>query len=287
MDYANLSVRVQTLQKQFPYLQTGSLGRSLLGKEIFFLHFSPQNCRPDAPLLLLAGAFHGMEWLTATLLLAFSETLAMRLGQGRVTLGNPVVIVPCVNPDGVNIQIHGISAAGRFSHLVRHACRNDCSHWQANARGVDLNHNFDANWKALRVMEQKAGIRGPAATRFGGCFPVSEPESRHLVCFCRTHTVKLAAAFHSQGEEIYFRFGDTLPPQAESIAQQLADASGYQLAQPDGLACFGGFKDWFVQEFCRPAFTIEVGKGRNPLPVSDFLDIYPKVERICDVLISS
>lgn len=288
MDYMNLSARVQTLSKQFPFLQTGSLGRSLLGKELFCLTFRPSGrCEPDPPLVLFTGAFHGMEWLTATLLLAFAENLCVRLEQGTACLPCPLVIVPCVNPDGVNIQIHGIGAAGRFSHLVRNASRNDVSHWQANARGVDLNHNFDANWKTLRQMEQKAGICGPAATRFGGCFPVSEPESRHLVRFCRARNVRLAAAFHSQGEEIYYQFGDDLPPGSREIAEQLADVSGYALAQPNGLASFGGFKDWFVQEFCRPAFTIEVGKGKNPLPVSDFPGIYPKMEAICYALLSA
>lgn len=286
MDYANLATRVEILNHQFPCLQMGSLGRSLLGKEIFTLSFAPgPQSGTQSPWLLLTGAFHGMEWLTSTLLLAFAEHLCVRLEQGTIILNSPVMIVPCMNPDGVGIQIHGAQAAGRFSHLIYQVCGGDTRCWQANARGVDLNHNFDANWRALRRMEQKAGIRGPAATQFGGCFPHSEPETRHLVHFCRTHPVGTAVAFHSQGEEIYYRFGEDLPTRSQEIAERLAQVSGYTLAEPSGLASCGGFKDWFLQEFHCPGFTVEVGRGKNPLPVEDFHEIYRKVEPMCYTLL--
>ena len=35
-----------------------------------------------------------------------------------------------------------------------------------------------------------------------------------------------------------------------------------------------GYKDWFIQEYNRPGYTIEVGKGVNPLPLSQFPQIY-------------
>ena len=33
-------------------------------------------------------------------------------------------------------------------------------------------------------------------------------------------------------------------------------------------------KDWFIQEFRKPGFTIELGLGVNPLPISQFDEIY-------------
>ena len=33
-------------------------------------------------------------------------------------------------------------------------------------------------------------------------------------------------------------------------------------------------KDWFIQTYRRPGFTIEVGTGENPLPLSQFEEIY-------------
>ena len=32
--------------------------------------------------------------------------------------------------------------------------------------------------------------------------------------------------------------------------------------------------DWFLQEFRKPGYTIEVGSGTNPLPLEQFDEIY-------------
>lgn len=37
---------------------------------------------------------------------------------------------------------------------------------------------------------------------------------------------------------------------------------------------FAGYKDWFLQEYRRPGYTIEAGIGNNPLPISQFNEIY-------------
>lgn len=37
---------------------------------------------------------------------------------------------------------------------------------------------------------------------------------------------------------------------------------------------FAGYKDWFLQEYRRPGYTIEAGLGTNPLPLSQFNEIY-------------
>lgn len=61
------------------------------------------------------------------------------------------------------------------------------------------------------------------------------------------------------------------------MAQVMASASGYKIAQPEGLASHGGFKDWFISYFGAPAFTIEIGRGRNPLPVEELEPIYARL----------
>ena len=37
---------------------------------------------------------------------------------------------------------------------------------------------------------------------------------------------------------------------------------------------YAGYKDWFIQTYNRPGYTIEVGRGVNPLPLSQFPQIY-------------
>ena len=52
--------------------------------------------------------------------------------------------------------------------------------------------------------------------------------------------------------------------------------SGYTLEDTPFASGFAGYKDWFIQDFDRPGYTIEVGHGENPLPPEQFDEIYAK-----------
>lgn len=64
------------------------------------------------------------------------------------------------------------------------------------------------------------------------------------------------------------------PPEARSIGELFAQSSGYLLTEVDYNSSFAGYKDWFIQNYRRPGYTIEAGKGVNPLPISQFNKIY-------------
>ena len=64
------------------------------------------------------------------------------------------------------------------------------------------------------------------------------------------------------------------------LAEKMAAAGGYRVASPEPMATGGGFKDWFIKEFRRCGFTVEMGLGKNPLPLSDFEKEYPRVREI-------
>ena len=64
------------------------------------------------------------------------------------------------------------------------------------------------------------------------------------------------------------------------MAQVLGAAGGYTVTDPQGFASHGGFKDWFISCFHRPGFTVELGKGVNPLPVEEFEAIYQKAREM-------
>ena len=191
-----------------------------------------------------------------------------------------IVIIPCVNPDGVEISLTGYKSAKNFQNLVKKASNNRTFSWQANAAGVDINHNFDAGWNELKKLEMENKILEPSATRFGGTKPESEPETKALVDFCRKNKFLYAIAFHSQGEEIYWKYGKNIPENSYRLAKLFSITSGYKLSSPEGLAVGGGFKDWFITEFNRPAFTIEIGVGKNPLPISQLYPIYNKIYKM-------
>jgi g-D-glutamyl-meso-diaminopimelate peptidase len=54
----------------------------------------------------------------------------------------------------------------------------------------------------------------------------------------------------------------------------MARVSGYTLADAPYSSSFAGYKDWFIKLYRRPGYTIEVGRGENPLPLSQFDEIY-------------
>ena len=156
-----------SLKKAFPSLDCRLIGHSLCSRGIFSLGIG----RSSDPLLIAAG-FHGQEWLTCLAALRFAELLLRSRAAGKKLFGidtrcitREVIIVPCVNPDGVQIAINGCDGAGRYSAEVSRICAASDEKWNANARGVDINHNCDAGWDILRELEIDSGILGPAPRR--------------------------------------------------------------------------------------------------------------------------
>lgn len=264
------------IKKRYPFLRLTAVGRSVQGRKLYALCLG-KTVRP----VLYAGAFHAQEWLTQSLLLYFCETLCRAVVEKRPIAESlakrGVMILPCVNPDGVQLVLTEGLSAGRRRESVLQLCDGDFSEWNANIRGVDLNHNFDAGHDRLRLLEKAAGIDGPAPRRYGGRRPGSEPETRALMQLCRQCLFSRVYAFHSQGEEIYYRYGEKTAPESRHIAQMLAQSSGYALQTQEGLASHGGFKDFFLEKFERPGFTIEIGRGKNPLPIWELSPIFARL----------
>ena len=104
--------------------------------------------------------------------------------------------------------------------------------------------------------------------------PLTTPESLALYNFTLFHNFRLILAYHTQGKEIYWQFQNYAPEEAEEIGKLFASVSGYKLANVPYESGFAGYKDWFLQEYRRPGYTIEAGLGTNPLPISQFNRIY-------------
>lgn len=284
-NYKNRSKAIENICKSYDFVNHKVIGYSLCERPIDALFLGNR----ESP-ALFACAFHGMEWLTTLLLLKFfwqcCEAVKNKEPLNGYTMHRflerkGIVLIPCVNPDGVEISLCGSLSAGSYKELVDSVCENTVR-WQANARGVDLNHNFDADWQNVKEREKAMNINSPSPTRYGGDKPFSEPETACLAEFCEISNFRHAAAFHSQGREIYYDFGKSTVTRGVKMAKLLSTVSGYEMTRPQGVAVGGGFKDWFIENFERPAFTIEVGKGENPLPVTALETEYSVIlEMLC------
>ncbi|MBR5496015.1 MAG: M14 family metallocarboxypeptidase [Oscillospiraceae bacterium] len=285
--YTDFYKKCKRLTKEYPCIKLFTIGKSVLGRKIYAIGIG--NLKNA---VLFTGSTHGSEWLTTSLLLLFAENLSKKVCQGErfmetdvcsLLCKNGVIIVPMLNPDGVEIALGGAQTARHRENAVASMLQNAQGVWQANANGVDLNHNFDAGWHLLKQMEIDQGITCPRETRFGGNAPNSEPETRAIVKATIAFSPKIVVAFHSQGEEIFYAYGDNTPALSALIATEMSHLCGYKLVSNDGLYSHGGYKDWFIHKFARPGFTIEIGKGKNPLPISELMPIY---SRLCGVMLA-
>ena len=139
---------------------------------------------------------------------------------------------------------------------------------------MDLNLQFPAGWENAKEIKYTQGFNKPSPRDFVGYGPLTEPESLAIYNFTLRYNFRLVIAFHTQGQEIYWQFQDFNPPNSEYIGNRLARASGYLLAETPYNSSFAGYKDWFIQEFNKPGYTVEAGIGENPLPISQFNEIY-------------
>ncbi len=272
---------IDGLKVRYPFIETGSIGKSVLGRDLSYIKL---GSGPNQ--VFYNGAHHSLEWITSPLLMKFIENFSKAYTEDTLISGyNPreiwdnstIYIVPMVNPDGVDLVLNGLQESNPYYEKLIEW--NDTplpfsKVWQANIRGVDLNHNYNASWEESKALEKELGIDGPGPTRYSGEFPESEPESRAVADFTRNNNFRLVLAYHSQGEVIYWNYKDMATAEARNIGEVFSRASGYALAETYGIASYAGYKDWFIKEYKRPGYTIEVGKGRNPLPISQFNKIY-------------
>ncbi len=243
------------LAKKYPIMKLTTIGHSAQGKPLPALKIGEGKVK-----LLYVGTHHGLESITTALLIKFAGELceyfeksgsAYGIDSGYIYRSRCIYMVPMLNPDGVELGT------------------------QANANGVDLNHNYNAGFEEYKRVEKELGIEGPAATRYSGPRPESEPETQAICSFIRgIIPIKYLFTFHTQGEEIYSGYNGYEPKGSVHAARALARYSGYTHTLPEGPASYGGLKDWYVCEFDRPAYTIECGKGENPLPMSELSGIY-------------
>ena len=284
IDYTSALVAycVRGIAARYPFVKTGELGKSVMGKPLWYLALgSGENT------VFYNAAHHANEWITVPVLLIFTEELARAYAYGGEYFGIPaanilgrstVYIAPCVNPDGVDL-VTGELDSGEFYRNAQRIAANYPyipfpSGWKANIRGVDLNLQYPAGWEIARENKFAQGVISPAPADFVGTAPLIAPESRAMYDFTLALSPRLTLAYHTQGEVIYWKYADYEPVGSRAIADRFAALSGYAVEDTPYASGFAGYKDWFIQDFNRPGYTIEAGRGVNPLPISQLNKIY-------------
>lgn len=281
--YARLCADVTALSEKYGFITVSSIGKSLVGRSLPLISIGEgERC------VLFVGTHHGLESITSLILMKYAAEYCRAIEAHGAVAGidaallfrmRRVFIVPMLNPDGTELAVNGADPENPLTDRLNSMSGGDFSRWQANGRGVDLNHNYNAGFEEYKKLEPTLGITGGCPTRFSGDYPESEPETSALCAFIRSSDISLLMALHTQGGEIYADYNGKIPWGGKTIANRLSALTGYRTAKPEKAASYGGLKDWFISEFDRPGFTLECGYGKNPLPESGAGVIYAGIRR--------
>lgn len=273
-DYGTLVKDIRKILGVYPFIKQGLIGETVMGKPIPELVVGTGEKKVH-----MNGSFHANEWLTTTLIMKFVDDYARELTSSQQLSGVylPVLyestslsLVPMVNPDGVDLVINGLPEEEPYRSLANEINNgsDQFSRWKANIRGVDLNNQYPAKWD----VEAARKPTKPSPRNYPGKAPLTEPEAIAIADLTTRKNFDRALAFHSQGEVIFWGFEGLEPPESEILVTEFSRLSGYLPIRY--VDSFAGYKDWFIQDFRKPGFTVEIGKGENPLPVSQFNEIY-------------
>ncbi|WP_077326571.1 M14 family metallopeptidase [Virgibacillus siamensis] len=272
--FEKMELDIAKLLEVYPFVKRGAVGNSVMGKDLIELQIGNGGKQVH-----MNGSFHANEWITTSAIMRFVNEYVLSLTNKRPIRGLSMLplfnetllsVVPMVNPDGVNLVLEGASSAGDYEKevLAINHQNNDFTNWKANIRGIDLNNQFPALWQV--EVDRKPDT--PQHRDYPGPHPLSEPESIAMADLVKERNFMRLNAFHTQGEEIYWGYEGLEPPVTESIVNEYSQVSGYEPVQY--IDSYAGYRDWFIQDFRQPGFTIELGTGVNPLPFAQFEEIY-------------
>ncbi len=274
---------ILALVEKYPFLRTEVIGTTAFQRPLRTLVIGNGPRK-----VIYSASHHANEWITSLVLLKFAEDWAQAITENG-TIGGmdanqlaqtaTVYMVPMVDPDGVDL-VTGVIAPGTLPYETARALAAFYPQipfpdgWKANLLGVDLNLQYPAGWLQAREIKFSQGFTRPGPRDYVGRAPLGQLESRAMAGYTEFIDPEIVIALHTQGEVIYWQFGDYEVPGARELAEAFSQASGYTLEDTPYESSFAGYKDWFIQNFRRPGYTIEVGQGENPLPISQFDAIY-------------
>lgn len=280
---------LQRLRRRYPFVYQRTLRTSAHGRTLVALQLGSGENK-----VLVTAGHHANEYITTMLVwrllyrycqAVFDETLFAGFDAKTLFHGSMLYLVPLVNPDGADLVTGAIAPTSReYLHAAQIAAQHPeipfPRGWKANLDGVDLNLNYPANWDEARRIKAALGFAAPAPRDFPGRRPLDQPETAALAAYTCCVKPDLALAFHTQGGEIYHTFSGIETARGRMLAEAFARASGYKVADVPPASANAGYKDWFLQRFRRPGFTIEAGYGENPLPETQLDELVRQNEAI-------
>lgn len=301
LDYSakNLEGLCRALAKRYPeWVRLIEIGRSVDHKPILSLVLTAaeNNLESDTYLkhYLLEAGLHAREVVNPVSLLYTVEQylrdtennqVLKDIDVARLLEDNVLHVIPLSNPDGFNLAKFGLrgldTEAARIAFkavgLTPDPRTGSYPYLKANARGVDLNRNFEdtffklktQQWISIWNVKQNAYYRSqPSHAFYAGPTPNSEPETLSLYQYMTRYPFTAVVSLHSKGEVIYWRYwmhSDSYNALCADLARKVSAITGYRLMSGDSEDASSGYMgDVVANVLHRPFLTLETTNQDTP-----------------------
>ena len=287
--YDQMVADITSLSNRYPgQITVRSIGQSADGRDIYDVIVGNPNASKK---ILFQGAIHAREYIVVPLIMQQIEYLAAGFANNGTYMTQPLSatlgqvafhFVPMLNPDGVTISQMGESGirSEELRKIMQDAYAQDVAsnrtavsyeeymrRWKANARGVDLNYNFAANWDGINV-----SLTHPSANGYKGTNPLSESETQAIATLIQGTGFNAVINYHAMGNVIYWDTQNNLKAtESKEMANAVNALNGYSVLGSKGV---GGLKDWLQQTAGIAGITIEVGRSTCPVSFSEYPAIW-------------
>ncbi len=264
LDHEQLTQTIDTLADRYSALGVGYIGATILDRAIPILTLGNPKASKS---VMYIGGVSGGDGVTASVLLRFVNDYLSFLAGGRrmfnvnlpyLAANRRIVVIPMLNCDGCGIRMSGAGDHLLRDRLISMNGGEDFGDWCANARGVDLRHNFAPGFEAYKETAMKNDTDYGGKEGYCGTSPESEPETASLcnvirmgstpALFLRLHMDDntLTAPDHSSTE------GQV--PRARTVGRLLSRMTGLPVTRKEGAD--GSLIDWCTEGLRRPAFDL-------------------------------
>lgn len=208
------------------------IGKSSTGLDINAYHYGS-----GASEILFVGGIHGgYEWNTS--LLAFQAMDYFKNNPSAIPANLKVTVVPVLNPDGLS-KVTGTSE--RFTASDVSKSEKVVISGRFNGNNVDLNRNFDCDWKSEGVWKDIVVSGGESA--------FSESESQAIKNYVEKQNPKAVVVWYSAAGGVYSSScHNGVSAETKALTNLFAKASGYRASEEfDFYETTGDMTNWLAK----------------------------------------
>lgn len=276
--YVDMTKDIDALQKWYAgKISVEVIGTTIDNRDIHAIRLGNKITENQKEVVIFS-TIHGWEFINTEMCMEMIEnylsnwnnTYTSGLTYEDIFNECNLVIIPCLNPDGMNISMFGIDGIKDERLKEQFSIYNKntkITGYKANANGVDLNRNFPRGFGA----QIKGAVNMPSYQLYCGESALSENETSALCDYLTTHNVIGCVSYHSQGKVIYSYCNQDkngnkdIMDKCFNMANICANCTSYYNPKENDWDCpeRGLEHDYICNDLRIPCIEIESGTSKN------------------------